>query len=56
MIGKYYEDCSITLGAPPNNSFNPTLASESFMLKLSDSCYVVAVALASGGLIRAFGG
>jgi hypothetical protein len=34
---------------PPNNSFQPTLASESLMLKLRRFWYVVAVALASGG-------
>jgi hypothetical protein len=37
----------------PNNSFNPTLASEFFIIKLCGFCRLVAVALASGGLIRA---
>ncbi len=39
--------------AQPNKSFNPTLASESFIIKLAGFWYVVAVALASVGLIRA---
>jgi len=34
--------------AAPNNSFQPTLASESLMLKLRDFCNVVPIALASG--------
>ena len=38
-----------------NNSFQPTLASEPLMLKLCGFGYLVAVALASGGLIRALG-
>ena len=36
--------------APPNNSFNPALASESLIIKLRDFCYLVCNALASGGL------
>jgi hypothetical protein len=39
--------------ARSNNSFNPTLASESFIIKLCGFCYLVYYALASGGLIRA---
>jgi len=39
--------------AAPNNSFNPTLASELFIIKLAGSCYLACSALASGGLIRA---
>jgi hypothetical protein len=38
---------------PPNNSFNPTLASEPFIIKFGGSCYLACGALASGGLIRA---
>jgi hypothetical protein len=41
------------LHAAPNNSFNPTLASELFIIKLRDFCYLACGALASGGLIRA---
>ena len=39
-----------------NNSLNPTLASESFIIKLADFCYLVCGALASVGLIRALDG
>jgi hypothetical protein len=39
--------------APPNNSFNPTLASEPFIIKLGDFCYLAICALASVGLIPA---
>jgi hypothetical protein len=42
--------------AQPNNSFNPTLASESSTIKLSGFWYLACIALASGGLIRALGG
>jgi hypothetical protein len=45
----------VPIWAMPNNSFNPTLASESFMLKLDGFSYVVCGALASVGLIRALG-
>ncbi len=38
-----------------NNSFNPTLASELFIIKLGGFCYVASSALASVGLIRALG-
>jgi hypothetical protein len=38
---------------PPNNSLNPTLASESFIIELRDFCYLACSALASVGLIRA---
>ncbi len=40
---------------PPSNSFNPTLASEAFIIKLAGFCYLACSALASGGLIRALG-
>ena len=39
----------------PNNSLNPTLASESFIIKVGGFCYLACSALASGGLIRALG-
>ncbi len=39
----------ISTYAAPNNSFQPTLASEPFMLKLRGFGYVVAITLASGG-------
>lgn len=38
-----------------NNSFNSTIASCTFMPKLSTFCYVVILALTSFGLIHAFG-
>jgi hypothetical protein len=40
---------------PPNNLFNPTLASGAFIIKLRGFCYLVCGALAPGGLIRALG-
>ena len=33
----------------PNNGMHPTLASEALIIKLPDFCYVVRIALASGG-------
>jgi hypothetical protein len=45
----------VCLTAPSNNSFNPTLASESFIMKLGGFCYLACSVLASGGLIRALG-
>jgi hypothetical protein len=39
-----------------NNSFNPTLASESVIIKFGGFWYLVCDALASVGLIRALGG
>ena len=39
-----------------NNSFNPTLASEPFIITLAGFWYLVCNALASVGLIPAFGG
>ena len=38
-----------------NNSFNPTLASESFIIKSGGFRYLACCARASGGLIRALG-
>jgi hypothetical protein len=39
----------VSLNALPNNSFQPTLASESFIIKLRGFGYVVCSALASVG-------
>jgi hypothetical protein len=41
--------------APSNNSLNPTLASEAFIIKVGGFWYLVCCALAAGGLIRALG-
>jgi hypothetical protein len=46
-----FNKCGVnnSIHAAPNNSFQPTLASEPFMLKLRGFGYLVCSALASGG-------